>query len=132
MGPAERFFRDRRKAMRDQARKTSKELLSDLIVLAGSQARFASLCGVKPHNVWDWVRNGISRRGAILVASSVEFSDLIRSRTLRPDIDTGRAHSEIVSSDAYLESRRAQLVFEASPEFSTKSPRAALRRLQGE
>lgn len=125
------FLRKKAKEKRDHAKEQSKLVLRDLIVLAGSQARFAALCGVPTHSVWDWVRNGISRRGAVLAARSREFKDLIEPWDLRPDVG-GAQISEVAGTKAFREAMLKQLEFEASEEFEAKSPRAALRRLRGE
>jgi DNA-binding transcriptional regulator YdaS (Cro superfamily) len=130
-GTYEKMLRAKGKERRHDALQTSKQKLQDLILVAGSQARLAQLCGVEPHVVNKWVRNGISRRGAVLASRSREFKDLVTPRDLRSDIGALQL-TEVVGTRAYRDAVLRQDRFEESEEFEAKSPRAALRRLKGE
>jgi DNA-binding transcriptional regulator YdaS (Cro superfamily) len=124
-------LRRQKQKIREEGKLASKNLLIDIITLAGSQARLARLCGVSDPTVWDWVRNGISRRGAVLVSRSQEFFDIVSYQDLRPDMRDDRAYRDVLMTKRYRDARIQQRKFEESKEFEEKSPRAALERLLG-
>jgi DNA-binding transcriptional regulator YdaS (Cro superfamily) len=113
----------------DQAKKTSIKILRDLILIAGSQARFARLIGIVPSIVTRWLQEGISRRGAILVSQSLEFKGLVAATKLRADLYDLKIYNRILKSRSYKQSRKKQLEFEDSREFLAKSPLPGLLRL---
>jgi len=105
-------------------------LLRRLVTLAGSQRRFGALCGVSTTVVSGWLRNGISRRGAVLAAWSREFSDVITYRDLRPDIDTVYKLNEVVEHPKFLRWREQQLRYETTLDFAERSPLYSLNEIK--
>jgi DNA-binding transcriptional regulator YdaS (Cro superfamily) len=105
--------------------------LKDIVTLAGSQANLAAFCGVEPYTVSDWVRNGISRAGALLIALSIEFNGTVNSWDLRADMASQKNRQKPLDSERFKTARAKQLKFEASAEFSKISSRVARQRLKG-
>lgn len=106
-------------------------LIKKLILIAGSTRRFAALCGVSLSVVNNhWLREGISRRGAVLISWSKEFEALLKPTDLRPDLDA-RALTNITSDKRFLICRSRQIQFETGPDFEVESPLAALRDISG-
>lgn len=113
-------------AKRQRTRPAESHLLRHLITLAGSQTRFAQLCGVSTSVVTAWLRNGISRRGAVLVSWSKEFKNVITYRDLRPDIDSVHKLNEIVDHPKFVKCRERQLQYETTMDFAGESPMHSL------
>jgi DNA-binding transcriptional regulator YdaS (Cro superfamily) len=110
---------------------TYSQRLKDIVTLAGSQANLAAFCGVEPYTVSDWVRNGISRAGALLIAKSIEFSGIVSSWDLHWETNNPEIIARTLASGRFKTARVKQLEFEASAEFSKISSRVARQRLKG-
>lgn len=113
-----------------EAKQSSIPLLNHLITLAGSQKRFAALCGVSTTVVAGWLKNGISRRGAVLAAWSREFQAIIAYQDLRPDIDTVHKLNEVIESPKFLQWREQQLRYETQMDFQGRSPLNSLNAVK--
>lgn len=105
-------------------------ILKQLITLAGSQVQLAKLLGVQPYNIYDWLKAGrISKRGALLIESSVVFGSLLKAHELRPDIESNLWIKFLTNSE-YIKSRRKQLNYEQSEAFKTETPIVVLETLK--
>lgn len=107
------------------------DVLNQLITLAGTQKQLAKLLGVDAHSIHDWLRAGkISKRGALLVESSVAFNyRCFKAHRIRPDIDP-KLWVEAMLGSMYAASRRKQIDYERSPEFTRETPIALLQELE--
>lgn len=118
------------KLVQGNSKQQSIPLLRHLITLAGSQKRFAALCGVSTTVVTGWLKSGISRRGAVLAAWSQEFKDIVTYQDLRPDLNDVHKLNEIVESQKFLKWREQQLRYETQMDFAGQSPLHSLNAVR--
>jgi hypothetical protein len=77
-----------------------------------------------------WLKNGISRRGAVLAAWSQEFSTIITYQDLRPDLDDVHKLNEVIESPKFRQWREQQLRYETQMDFQGRSPLNSLNAVR--